>query len=70
MVQLKQPVTKRELIRSFDDQKTSKYDPIICFLLAEQALEGAPRSGFRIGPRAFSDIDPKKLALPLPDSLG
>jgi len=69
MVQRKQPVTQRDLIRSFDQQKLSSYQPVICFLLAEHVLVGEPRSGFRLGPRALSDIDLKKLAVPLPKSL-
>jgi hypothetical protein len=65
----KQPVTFRDLVRSFDRQRVSIYRPVIDVLLVHRVLTGDPASGFSIGSRALDEIELKHLVPVAPKKL-
>ncbi len=52
----KGPITKRNLVRCFDTQKTALYQPAIETLVAEQVLELTPDGMLQLGSRSFEDM--------------
>lgn len=65
----KQPVTFRDLVRSFDRQRVSIYRPVIDVLLVHRVLTGDPASGFSIGSCTLDEIELKHLVPIAPKQL-
>lgn len=55
-ISLKQPVSERDLIRSFDCQKTSIYRPVLSKLVDAEVIVPTPERKYIIGPRPLLEI--------------
>ena len=55
-ISLKQPVSERDLIRSFDCQRTSIYRPVLSKLVDAEVIVPTPERKYVIGPRPLLEI--------------
>lgn len=61
----KQPVRRRDLIRTFDNQKLERYRPVIDFLVQEGVLVEEPRNVLRLGACKLETLKARWLADPV-----
>ena len=57
-VEQKQPVKLRELVRSFDNQRSDRYRPVLARLVEAKVLLEGPADVFRSGPRCLEEVRP------------
>ena len=61
----RQPVRRRDLIRTFNIQKVDRYRPVLDLLVEVEVLVEEPGHIFRIGPTPFETARSRWLSDPL-----
>ena len=63
-ISAKQPIRQRDLVRTFDNQMTELYRPVLDLLVQEGVLVEEPRNVFRLGACKLESVRPRWLADP------